>query len=144
MNDKEKIKSIRTSTREIVQNLGYLNNLFAHIGSVSQCYTLHKLEDKALTIHELSIGLDLESSSVSRLAKDLVAKGYCEYKSHEHDGRCRLLQLTKLGREKLDEINTKATMQVKTALSKLTTSEQEKVTMGLALYASALKDSKGE
>lgn len=144
MPDQERIKNIRISTRIIVQQLGYLNNLFAHIGSISQCYAMHMLEAKELTIHELSRGLDLDRSTVSRLAKDMVTKGYCEYLSYELDGRCRYLKLTLLGHQKLKEIHLQATKQVKNALSKLSKLEQETVTKGLALYASALKNESGE
>lgn len=140
MDDQERIKSIRASTREIVQQLGYLNNLFAHIGSVSQCYALHKLEDRALTLHDLSVELGLERSTVSRLAKDLVGKGYCAYLSNDQDGRSRFLQLTELGKKQLAEIHTLATAQVKTALSKMTEAEQDSVTKSLSLYAEALKN----
>jgi DNA-binding MarR family transcriptional regulator len=136
------IKNIRRSTREIVQQLGYLNNLFAHIGSISQCYALQILEEAPLTIQELTSKLSLESSTVSRLAKDMVHKGYCEYAPHEQDGRFRVLKLTALGRQQLHEIHTQANKQVATALAKLNKTEQETVTHGLLLYADALKESR--
>ncbi len=139
MNDHDRVNGVRASTREIVQRLGYLNNQFAHIGSVSQCYALQKLENKALTLHELSIELGLDRSTVSRLAKDMANKGYCAYLSNDQDGRSRFLQLTELGKKQLEEIHTFAIAQVKTALSKLTKTDQDTVTRGLSLYASALK-----
>lgn len=144
MKEQDRIKSIRSSTRAIVQQLGYLNNLFAHIGSISQCYALQMLEKNLLTINELVQALGLESSSVSRLAKDLVAKGYCEYALHEQDQRCRVLKLTKLGHKQLIEIHTQASQQVTAALKKLTKSEQETVTQGLRLYATALEEKNDE
>ena len=140
MANEDRINSIRCSTREIVRQLGYLNNLFAHIGSISQCYALQMIEEKALTIQELSLKLGLESSSVSRLAKELVSKDYCEYAPHDLDGRYRVLKLTKLGRKQLTEIHTQASHQVSTALNKLTQKEQDIVTQGLTLYATALKN----
>src|SRR5689334_14920653 len=140
MMNQDRIKKIRSSTREIVKQLGYLNNMFALIGSISQCYALQMLEESPLTINELVQGLALESSSVSRLAKDLVEKGYCEYAPHHQDKRCRVLTLTKLGRKQLAEIHLQANMQVTAALDKLTKREQDIVTQGLQLYASALKE----
>lgn len=136
---KKQIELIRQTTREIVTHLGYLNNLFSHIGSVSQCYALTQLEKQPLTILGLSEKLDLEHSSVSRLAKVLVNKGYCEYINNEDDGRSRFLQLTDLGKLQLKEIHQQATIQVKQALSHLSLKEQDIVTEGLALYAKALK-----
>ncbi len=139
MVDKELVLNIRSSTRDIVQYLGYLNNLFERIGSVSQCYALQKLEACPLTIYELSQQLSLERSSVSRLAKELVTKGYCEYLPNEDDGRSRYLRLTHLGQQQLKKIHSMATTQVKNALLKLTIEEQETVRIGLSLYAGALK-----
>ncbi len=141
MTEIETIDSIRSSTREIVQYLGYLNNLFAHIGSVSQCHALLKLEKNHLTPQELSMALDLESSTVSRLAQSLVNKGYCVYQPNKDDRRSRHLKLTKLGRQKLLEIHAMATQQVELALQSLSKEEKETISKGLSLYAKALKNS---
>ncbi|MBS0655328.1 MAG: helix-turn-helix domain-containing protein [Verrucomicrobia bacterium] len=135
----ERVDSIRRSTREIIQHLGYLNHLFAHIGSISQCYALQKLETKRLTLLELSDELALDRSTVSRLAKDLVTKGYCSYAVHDKDRRSRYLELTELGREKLTEIHAVAKNQVQSAIESLNNEEQELISKGLALYAKALK-----
>ncbi len=141
MNKNQRVNNIRTSTRDIVQHLGYLNNLFASIGSLSQCYALQKLEKTPLTLQELTKELGLEQSTVSRLAKELVdKKGYCFYQPNGQDGRSHFLKLTDLGKKKLREIHTTATQQVQTALSQLTEAEQEAVARGLDLYATALKN----
>ncbi len=141
MNEQQKINNIRASTRDIIQHLGYLDNLFAHIGSVSQCHALQKLEKHNLTPLELSVELGLDRSTVSRLAKGLVDKGYCTYQANDDDGRSRYLKLTKLGGQRLDEIHTTAIKQVESALSTLDDAEKELVSQGLSLYAKALKNS---
>lgn len=135
----ERIKAIRKSTRDIVQHLGYLNNLFADIGSVSQCYASHALERQNLTLHDLSSELSLDRSTVSRLAQDLVRKGYCMYLVNDKDGRSRYLELSELGKNMLHEIHTTAIQQVQSALAGLTDEEKDTVSRGLSLYASALK-----
>lgn len=140
MTESERIDSIRQSTRDIVQHLGYLNHLFVHIGSISQCYALQKLEAKPLTLLELSDALTLERSTVSRLAKDLVAKGYCTYLTNDQDGRSRYLELTELGHQKLEEIHHVAIKQVQIALQNVTQETRELISQGLFLYAMALKD----
>ncbi len=136
---KHEIEIIRASTRDIVQCLGYLDNLFAHIGSVSQCHALHKLERRNLTLQELSLELGLDRSTVSRLAKGLVDRGYCIYIGNKVDRRSRYLELTSLGKSMLKEIHKTATKQVKTALQKLNHQERVSVSQGLELYAAALK-----
>lgn len=138
--ESDRIDSIRNSTREIIQHLGYLNHLFAHIGSISQCYALQKLEGKRLTLLELSEELALDRSTVSRLAKDLVNKGYCAYLMNDQDGRSRYLELTGVGKQELNEIHGVAIKQVQSALQNLANEEQELISQGLSLYAKALKD----
>ena len=133
------IESIRLGTREIVQYLGYLDNMFAHIGSISQCHALQKIERQPLTILELSQALSLDHSSTSRLAKGLVSKGFCHYIENKDDKRSRRLGLTKIGKMKLQEIHATATHQVKSALSLLTETQRKKIVDGIGLYAQALK-----
>jgi DNA-binding MarR family transcriptional regulator len=140
MTSLEKINTIRRSTRDIVQHLGYLNHLFAHIGSISQCYALQKLEAEPLTLFALSDALTLDRSTTSRLAKDLVAKDYCVLLANDKDGRSRYLALTALGHQKLQEIHQVATQQVHLVLESMTQEEQELVVRGLSLYANALKN----
>jgi putative acetyltransferase len=141
----DRITSIRNSTRAIVQYLGYMDNQFATIGSISQCYALLALEKRNLTSQELSSALSLETSTVSRLTKDLVDKGYCAYLPNDQDRRSHYIHLTKLGKKKLSEIHSLATQQVQAALEALTPKEQAIVAQGLSLYALALrKNSTGE
>ena len=133
------IEKIRESTRKIVQYLGYLDNMFAHIGSISQCHALQKLEKKPMTILELSRELSLEHSSVSRVAKELVSKGYCRYVENTNDRRSRYLSLTKTGERRVQEIHSIATTQVESALKRLTDAQKKTVSEGMHLYAEALK-----
>lgn len=146
MTDNDTVNSIRKSTREIVQYLGYLDNLFASIGSVSQCHALLKLEQQPLTLLALSDELNLDRSTVSRLAQGLVNKHYCRYVANQSDGRSRYLQLTQLGKQKVEEIHRMATKQVKSALQDLNSQEKKLIQQSLALYAQALKNTvvKGE
>lgn len=137
--EQELITTIRESTRTIVKQLGYLTNIFASIGSLSQCYTLHALERGNLTLLELSDELTLDRSTVSRLAKELVQKGYCHYLVNKNDGRSRYLELTALGKQKLAFIHYAAIERVAEALCAVTDEEQELIAKGLSLYASALK-----
>ena len=135
----KEIEDIRLGTRQIIQYLGYIDNMFADIGSISQCHALQKIEKQPISILELSLALSLDHSSVSRAVKGLVAKGYCEYSENEHDKRSRLLSLTTTGKEKVQEIHAIANHQVESALSPLTPAQRKKIVEGIVLYAKALK-----
>lgn len=141
MNESERIDNIRKSTRDIVLHLGYLNNQFAHIGSVSQCYALHKLNERDMTPRELSAEMLLDRTTISRLAKDLINKGYVKLEIQQKDNRSHLLKLTVLGREKLFEINRIARGQVQNALRQVPDDKQELISNGLAAYSHALQES---
>lgn len=132
------IDKIRESTRKIIHSLGYLNNMFSHIGSVSQCYALQKIEQESMTILELSQALSLEHSSASRIASQLVSKGYCKYIASTNDKRNRYLSLTKKGEKKTQEIHKIANAQVDSALQQLTHDQRKTVLEGMQLYAEAL------
>jgi len=133
------IEDIRTGTRQIIQYLGYIDNMFAHIGSISQCHALQKIEKHQLTILELSQALSLDHSSVSRAVKGLVEKGFCNYAENKHDKRSRMLSLTELGKTRVREIHETANHQVEAALSLLTQAERKKVVEGIGLYTKALE-----
>jgi DNA-binding MarR family transcriptional regulator len=141
MNESEKIDNIRKSTRDIVLHLGYIHNLFAHIGSVSQCYALHMLNERDMTPRELSAELLLDKTTISRLAKSLLNRGYVKTEVQQKDRRSHLLKLTVLGREKLFEINRIARGQVQNALRQIPEDKQELISNGLAAYSHALKES---
>lgn len=133
------IEAIRTGTRQLIQYLGYIDNMFAHIGSISQCHALQKIEKHPLTILELSQELSLDHSSVSRAVKGLVAKGFCDYSENKNDKRSRILSLTALGKTKVREIHETANHQVETALGLLSEVQRKNVVEGIELYTKALK-----
>ncbi len=141
MNEGERIDIIRKSTRDIVLHLGYLNNQFGHIGSVSQCYAIHQLNERDMTPRELSAELLLDKTTVSRLVKGLVNKGYVKTEIQQKDRRSHILKLTVLGREKLFEINRIARGQVQNALRQVPEEKQALISNGLAVYSHALKES---
>jgi len=135
------IDEIRSEMRKIVRSLGIVDNIFSHIGSVSQCHALQRLESGPITLLELSQELSLDHSSVSRLAKQLVSKGLCDYRENTNDGRSRYLFLTEAGTNRAQEIHEVATRQVRMALNVLTESERRKVVEGIKLYSKALQAS---
>ena len=135
----EELERLRSGTRKIVQHLGYLDNQFSHIGSISQCHALQKLEKGPLTIMQLSQELSLDHSTASRLAKSLVLKRLCNYVRNSQDNRTRSLSLTEEGSQKLKEIHKFAVSQVSDALKQLSKSQIKIVIQGISLYAEALE-----
>src|SRR5580700_3766859 len=137
------IAKVRQASRQMVQELGFLDNLFAEIGSYSQCHAIQELErNNLLNGTQISKLLNLEKSSVSRLIKELHKKQLCQITTDVSDSRTKLVALTKKGSMAVRHINDVADTQVSQALEQLTSEEREDVVKGLSLYAKALKKSR--
>ncbi|HEX4045007.1 MAG TPA: GNAT family N-acetyltransferase [Gammaproteobacteria bacterium] len=137
------ILQIRASSREMVRQLGLLNNCFSSIGSVSQCHALVELDAHGvMNLGQLSTVLNLEKSTTSRLVSQLCNKGICTIQPDENDRRNKLVSLTKKGESLVNKIHHEAKLQVKQALDILSDDEQHAVARGLSIYAKALKRSK--
>lgn len=67
---------------------------------VSQAHALGELA-RAGTLGQWELGqrLNLQKSTVSRIAAQLMARGWVERRADQHDGRASLLQLTAAGHE---------------------------------------------
>lgn len=137
------IQNIRSSAREMMREFGLLNNRFASIGSTSQCHALVELDSHgAMNLGQLSIALNLEKSTTSRLVAQLSDKGACLIQSDENDRRNKLISLTKKGLELVNTIHVEAKLQVKNALDMMNEEEKNIVLQGLSIYAKKLKRSR--
>lgn len=136
------IPQIRSVSREMVRQLGLLNNHFSSIGSNSQCHALVELDAcGVMNLGQLSIALNLDQSTTSRLVTQLCEKELCQIQPDEQDRRSKLLSLTKKGLKLVSEIHNAANLQVKSALDLLSNEEQDIVLKGLTAYTKALKRS---
>jgi putative acetyltransferase len=136
------ISQIRASTRQMVRELGLLNNRFATIGSASQCHALVELDSHGvLNSGQLSTILNLEKSTVSRLVTHLHENGLCDIQSDANDRRNKLISLTKKGQALANEIHFAAKLQVNQALEMMNEDERNIVVQGISLYAKALRKS---
>jgi len=139
------ITQIRSASREMVRQLGLLNNRFSSIGSVSQCHAMVELSTHgAMTIKQLSAALNLEKSTMSRLITQMIEKEICSIQVDKDDQRNKLVSLTKKGSQLVATIHHQATSQVEQALNMMNKEEQEIVVKGLFLYAQKLKQSNSE
>jgi DNA-binding MarR family transcriptional regulator len=137
------VTQIRAASREMVRQLGLLNNCFSAIGSTSQCHALVEIDTQGkMNLGQLSAALNLEKSTTSRLIMQLYEKGICHIQPDENDLRNKLISLTKKGVALVNKIHTEAKSQVEEALNLMTEEERDMVVHGLSIYAKALKQAK--
>lgn len=140
----EEVDLLRHNARNVVRELGLLNDAYFDIGVtlaerhllIELCVCLYP------TVSEIAERLLLDKSTASRLISKAVKKGYVKYSSDENDKRKRFLQFTEKGKEILNAFEPIAFNQTKEALLSLTDEEIETVYQGIALYAKGLKISR--
>ena len=131
---------IRAASRSMVRELGLMNKtLFDDALSISAIHALIEIESRnAILAQQLSELLVLEKSTVSRLVKNLVDRGYIVQEPSSHDRRQFYLSLTTLGSETCRRIQTEAENQVLRALDRAHPAVQNTILVGLEEYAKAL------
>ena len=138
------ISGIRTASRELVRELGFLNKTLA--GTEMSPSAVHAIVEIGLTdeITAKALGqvLLLEKSTISRLVKSLVTGGLVVETPAEIDGRVKFLNLSEAGQSTMGKIVDFAENQVASAIAPLSEAKRDKVLEGLEIYASALRDRK--
>jgi len=135
------VEKIRTSSRLMVRELGFMNTTLAATNySPSAVHSLLEIDRQgAMTAAQLAQMLGLEKSSVSRMLGRLLTAGeLCETQSVE-DARVKLLRLTPQGKETANRINEYGAKRVIEALQQLDAVQQQKVAQGLTAWAQALE-----
>lgn len=136
------INHIRSASREMIRQLGLLDNQFSAYGTPSQCHAL--IEIAALGVvnmGELASLLNLDKSTMSRIVAQMIKLDLCDMQPDENDRRNKLITLTKKGRATVAKIDSDAEHQVKSALNMLSEDDKDLVVRGLSIYAKALKRS---
>jgi len=137
------IQKVRESSRQIVRELGLLGNESPFELPLSYRHVLIELDLRGqLTQLELTALLILDKSTVSRMIKKLVNYKLVATAIAESDKRYRLLTLTATGKKVVGGIHQSAIANVGRALKRLSLQEREQVERGLALYATALENSR--
>lgn len=138
------VQPLRQASREMVRELGFLQNVFTPAGMPhSHCHTLMETEKYgSLNQNELSERLCLDKSSSSRIVTQLSDQGLLSVHPDPEDKRRKLLSLTDAGRERLRHIHVEANTQVQSALEQLDPTEREQVLRGISLYSRALARSR--
>ncbi len=135
------IEQIRTASRTIVRELGFMQTTLAGTNySSSAVHALLEIGIRgATTAAQLVQVLGLEKSSVSRMLGKLIEVGELKETVGSDDGRSKQLSLTAKGEHTVHRIHRYAQVQVQAALERLNPSQQQVVVQGLAVYAKALK-----
>ncbi|MCE0494885.1 bifunctional helix-turn-helix transcriptional regulator/GNAT family N-acetyltransferase [Vibrio salinus] len=134
------VESIRSSSRQLVRELGFMGGAFAGTNlSPSAVHTLLEIDkNHAVTARYLCGCLQLEKSSVSRMLKKLLQTGDIMEIPHSNDARSKQLILTPSGEKRVAEIHKYARNQIVQALKNLNKKDKETIIKGLKLYADAL------
>ncbi len=140
MPDTPLIQQIRTASRLMVRELGFMSTTLAATHySPSAVHTLLEVSMRGeMTAAQLVTLLGLEKSSVSRMVSRLLAAGELEERPCAEDARAKSLALTAKGHDTVAKINAWGTRQVVEALDHLDETQQQTVATGLAAYARAL------
>ena len=140
MPDTPLIQQIRTASRLMVRELGFMSTTLAATHySPSAVHTLLEVSMRGeMTAAQLVTLLGLEKSSVSRMVSRLLAAGELEERPCAEDARAKSLALTAKGHDTVAKINAWGTRQVVKALDHLDETQQQTVATGLAAYARAL------
>lgn len=141
MIDSDLIKNVRSASRLMVRELGFMQTTLAATDyPPSSVHTIVELGNRdSLTAVELVALLGLEKSSVSRMVRKLIEAGEIEEVPNEDDARSKKLQLTEQGRQTLRAVDAFATQRVGAAMAHLTEAQQRTVSDGLGHYAVALR-----
>ena len=138
------ISAIRTASRELVRELGFLKQTLA--GTELSPSAVHAIVEIGLaseiTAKMLGQILLLEKSTISRLVKSLVADGLVVETPAETDGRVKYLSLSDTGQIAMGNIVEFAENQVASAIAPLSEEKRDKVLEGLEIYAAALGDTR--
>lgn len=140
----EAINELRCNARNVVRELGLLNDAYFDIGvTLAERHLLIELSACSPVIQgTVAERLLLDKSTVSRLISGAVKKGYIECRPGEQDKRKRFLTITEKGDRTLKMFEPIAFNQTKEALSGLSEEEIETVRKGIELYAKGLKQSR--
>jgi putative acetyltransferase len=134
------ISRIRSASREIVRQVGLLRNRFLSIGSVSLCHALVELDTHGeMNIGKLSLVLNLDQSTTSRLVVQMMRDGMCRMRPDENDRRNKFISLTQKGTKLVHTIHTEAKIQIQDALDMMDEEDKKIVVQGLSIYAKALR-----
>lgn len=143
--DSDTVDRIRDASRRLVRELGFMQATLA--GTDMSPSAVHAIIEigagRAESARDLVQILRLEKSTVSRLLKSLIAKGYLRERPDRSDTRLKRLELTGSGQNCLAGISAFACRQVEAAIAPLDAKAASSLADALDLYAKALATASG-
>ncbi|MCH4008720.1 MarR family winged helix-turn-helix transcriptional regulator [Companilactobacillus sp.] len=123
----KQISLIRSFNREYTTTLGLLNrDVFDTTLSFPESRVLLQIsESKQITPKEISNRLDLDASYASRLIKKLDKLGYLIITQSPIDARSKIIELSKIGKSTVEELDEDSNVQIQNLISNLDESQQK-------------------
>ena len=126
------VEQARSFNRTMTERVGVLNDHFlGRNHPLGEARLLWEIGEEGARIWELRRRLSLDSAYVSRLLRSLEKQGLVVVKKSEHDGRVRVVQLTKAGLHERAELDQRADAFARSLLEPL--SESQRVKLGAAM-----------
>src|SRR5947209_19157142 len=103
------VEQVRSFNRTMTERVGVLNDHFlGRNHPLGEARLLWEIGEEGASVRELRRRLGLDSAYVSRLLRSLEQQGLIEVRASEHDGRVRLVRLTKAGLRERAELDRRA------------------------------------
>lgn len=143
MNEASKVEALRQASRKMVRELGIIDLDKNLAGPTPQhCHALIEIgNEPGVTVSALSELLLMSVSAASRLATNLMERGYVETQDTV-DRRQKGLSLTKAGKAELKKIDEFSNAKVEGAFKLLKHEDQKAILVAIQKYGQALEDSR--
>ena len=135
-----RVEAVRRFNRFYTQRIGVLQEGLLHSPfSLTQVRVMYELAHREQpTATELSKELGLDAGYLSRILRDLSERGLINKRPSKSDGRQSHLRLTKMGQKEFATLNARSSEEVAAMLSKLPTSEQQRVVAAIQVIEEVL------
>lgn len=106
----------------------------------TQWFILRILSQESCTVGELAEKLEVRSSSMSQMIDRLQLAGFVERQVDARDARSKVVKLSALGEETIEEINQNGIQLLATPFFKLTESERDMLVKLLRTFTTHLSE----
>lgn len=142
----EQVSRLRQSSRELIRELGFLDLKNPYVEATApQIHVLLEVDkQEGITVADLARILNLNQSSTCRTIAEMRKMGWIETIKIKNDRKRKPLRLTKVGCQKVTEINATCSSIYQKALERLPLEKREMVVEAFQIYAEALYSARQE
>jgi DNA-binding MarR family transcriptional regulator/GNAT superfamily N-acetyltransferase len=127
------IEQVRSFNRTMTERVGALNDHFlGRNHPLGEARLLWEIGEEGATVRSLRSRLGLDSGYVSRLLRSLEGQGLVKVEPSRHDGRVRLVRLTRAGLRERAELDRRADLFARSLLEPLSKGQREKLAAAMA------------